>query len=282
MIPYDILAISDSAYSKFLASEKSMLEKLAAMDKDEEEDEKSDILQMHDNIGIVTIKGGLTNSNSWINKYFGLTSYDSIRMASIEALDSGAEAILFHVSSPGGRVGGMSDTANFISSLPVPTVSFTDETMASAAYFLGIQADHVYADSFSEVGSVGVVTVFMDYSEALKKEGITPVRFRSGDLKAAGHPAFKLSAAEKKNFTELIDLYAEKFFQIVSDARGLPRPMLDSMEITSGKVFVGEQAFAAGLVDSILTFDQAVAKTLSLAKKSVDKGSTGKVTYGSY
>jgi signal peptide peptidase SppA len=272
----EILAIKEAFIDDFYAAEAAIM---ARAGEDHDEEESSRLLQTVDNIAIVSIKGSLTNTNSWINRYFGMTSYDEIRQAVIEGLET-AEAMMFHVASPGGRVAGMADLANFISSLPIPTVTFTDETMASAALFLGIQADHVYADSFSEVGSVGVILNYMDYTEKMKKEGVKAVRFRSGDLKQAGSPYFKLTDKETKYLAEQVDLYAEKFFGIVSEARGIPRPMLDSLEITSGRTFIGEQALQAGLVDSMMTFDGAVAKTMELAKKNVDKKRPGNVLYG--
>jgi protease IV len=277
----EILAIAEQYVEKFYASEQAVFSRLLAgpMNDDDDEEDKSDLIQYVDNIAVVSIRGALTDSSSWINSLFGLIAYDDIRQAIIEGIENQVEGMMFHIGSPGGKVAGMADLGNFIASLPIPTVTFSDAQMASAALFLGIQADKVYADSFADIGSVGVVMNIMDYSEQLKKDGVKPRRYRSGDLKQAGSPFFKPSDKEEKYLMEQVMLYAEKFFNLVSTARGIPRPLLDSLDITSGRTFIGEQALQVGLVDDIVTFDQAVAKTMELAKKNVDKNRPRTVIY---
>lgn len=277
----DIFGIADSQLDSFLAAEQALEDKAfqAAGNPMNDEEDQSRLIQFIDNISVIEIKGYLTNSNSWLNRYFGMVSYDEIREAAIQAQDN-SEAVLFHIGSPGGRVPGLADVSNFVSSMSIPTVTFTDSQMASAALFLGIQMDHVYGDSFSEVGSVGVILQWLDRSGYLKQNGITPMRFRSGDLKASPSANFKLSSKESAYIKEQISTYAEKFYAIVSEGRGIPRPMLDELNITSGRTFIGEQAEEVGLVDSILTFDQAVLKTAQLAQKSLDKGGRSTVLLG--
>jgi signal peptide peptidase SppA len=264
----EILAINSAYADKLLAAEAAVV---TAGPYDKEEKDGSHLLQMVDKVGIVNVGGMLINTDSPWNRIFGLVSYNEVRDATIEALESGAEGLLYHFDSPGGRVSGMADLGNFISSLPVPTVSFTDSRMLSAAYFLGIQADSVYGDSFSETGSVGVVQMIADMSKMYSDMGIKFTRFRSGDLKQSGNPMFKLTDKEVKYLQGQVDTYAEKFFNIVSEARGIPRPMLDQLDITSGRTFIGEEAVAVGIVDSIMSFDAAVMETMRLAQKSIDK-----------
>lgn len=279
-----MLAIAKGFEEKFYAAEAVQMAKmaeLAAAGNDIDEDELSPILQLQDGVGVVEVRGMLTNVNSWYNKYIGMVAYDEIRKATIQAVESGVGGILYLYASPGGRVAGMHGCAELISSLPIPTMTFAEEYMASAALFLGIQADHVYAGDFAEVGSVGVIQTIMDYTEMMKKQGISAKRYRSGDLKQAGNPMFKTSAKEDKYLSEQVMLYAEKFFSIVSSARGIPRPMLDSLDVTSGRTFIGEQAKTVGLVDGILTFDASFLKIAGLAQKNIDSRTQRTVTYGS-
>jgi len=278
---YEVLAISRAWEDRFFTTDSALKAQLQTSGKDEDDEDTSYILQVQDNVGLIEIKGMLTNSNHYYNKWFGMLAYDEIRKATFQAIEAGVGGMMYLVSSPGGRVSGMQPVAELISSLPVPTLTYTDEQMASAALFLGIQSDHVYAGDFAEVGSVGVLATVMDYSEAMKKEGISAKRFRSGDLKAVGDPRFKMSAKEEKYMAEQVMLYAEKFYGIVAEGRGMPRPMLDSLEITSGRTFIGAQAETVGLVDGITTFDKAFAKIAGLAKKNIDSRDRRTVPYGS-
>jgi ClpP class serine protease len=46
--------------------------------------------------------------------------------------------------------------------------------------------------------------------------------------------------------------------------------MLENLDITSGRTFIGAQTQQVGLVDGILSFDQAFAKISDLAKKNIE------------
>lgn len=233
-----------------------------------EEAPESDLLSMIDGAAVIEVKGKLTNKNSWYNKYYGLISYDQIREAIVEALDLGAGAILFDVDSPGGTVSGMKDLSNFVSGVDVPTRAHTSGTMASAAYFFGISCEKCYSDDMAEVGSVGVVMTLMEYTESMKKQGVHAEVFRSGKHKQAGNPYEKLSAENRKHMKDQVMTYANKFFDFVSEHRGIPRPAMT--EIETGKTFIGEEAVTAGLVDKLKSFDEALAETITLAEKTLD------------
>jgi len=283
MLQHEILALSPGTEEKFLEIEAAILAKVATLSPEaadySDDEEQSRLLQFADNVGVISVNGGLTNRVSFWNQFFGMVAYDEVRQAILEAADANVGAILFDINSPGGRVSGMADLGELISSLSMPTISFTNGSMASAAYFLGAQADHIYADSFAEVGSIGVVVKMYDRSEMLKKAGIKPVRFRSGDLKAVGDGDFKLSAKEKAYIQGKVDIFAAKFYEVVSDARGLTLPVMEKLGITSGRTFIGEEALTAGLVDKIKTFDQVVLEAYTLIEKAIDKNNKVGLSY---
>ena len=263
---YTILAIMEGRGTGFFEAERMSMAKQADMagsDKPE-----SDLLSMVDRVGVIEVKGRLTNTDSWYNKYYGLVSYNQIREAAVEAVELGAGAVLFDIDSPGGTVSGMKDLSNFIETLDVPTITHTSGTMASAAYFTGISCDNCYMDDMAEAGSVGVVMTLMEYTESMKKQGVHAEVFRSGKHKQAGNPYEKLTADNRKYIQSQVMTYAEKFYNFVSEKRGLPRPVMT--EIETGKTFIGEEAVAAGLVDKIMSFDEALAKAVILAEKTLD------------
>jgi signal peptide peptidase SppA len=272
-IQHQILAIAESSFIRFVNMEAALDLKLMEACSTDVEEEGSRLLSIHDNVALIEIKGMLVNRDSWLNRYFGAISYNEIRQACIEAMEAGASAVVFNIDSPGGNVAGLADTANLISNMGVKTLSFTSSAMCSAAYFLGCQTDKVYADTFAEVGSVGVVVKMYDRSKHLADMGIKPLRFRSGKLKAVGDPDFKMSKEELNYVQDKVLKYASKFYDIVSDARGMPLPVMEKAGITSGKTFIGEEAKDVNLVDGIHTFDEVMLKAFTLAKE-VDKDVT--------
>lgn len=270
----EILAIDESHFVKFIEAEKAMMDKLMTLDARSisgEEDETSRLLQMIDKVGLINISGMLVNDDNYWNRYYGRVSYNEIREAIIDGIEAGANTFVFNIDSPGGRVSGLSDIAEFMSKLPQKTFSFTSSRMASAAYFLGSQTNKVYADSFSEVGSVGVIVKMYDRSKMLADMGVKPIRFRSGKLKAAGDGDFKLTKEESNYIEGQVKNYAGKFYQIVSDARGIPLQLLEKTGVTSGRTFIGQEAMDVNLVDKIKSFDQVMQEAFQVSKK-VDKG----------
>lgn len=275
---YRLLAIAENHFADYIEAEAFMQDKILSMSAqelqlmgmDDDEEEDSRILQMAGNIGIIHVKGRLTNTDSWLNRYFGFTSYNEIRLASMQAIQNGANVAFYNHDSPGGTVSGMADTANFISNMPIPTISFTSSAMMSADYFLASQTDYTYADEFSEVGSVGAIIKTYDRSKMLASMGIVPRRHRSGDLKASGDPDFKLTAKEEAYINEKVMSVANKFYNIVSEARGMSVEYMKSLGITDGGTYSGDEALAVNLIDGLKTFDESMLKALDLAKK-VDK-----------
>lgn len=229
----------------------------------------SPILHIENNVGIISVSGKLVDSDSPSNRFFNLISYNQVKAAAIEAVEKGVGSILYIYKSPGGVVSGMKGFADFNASLKLPTISFTSSTMASAALFCGLSSDSIYCDSMAEVGSVGVIMSVVNYKNMLDKDGITVDILRSGTHKSAGNPYEKLVKKNKEYLLGQVNYLAEQFYSYVADRRGIS---VDSMgDIKTGKTFIGEQAFKAGLVDKILTFDEVFQLSVQKAEKFLDR-----------
>ena len=286
MSDYEILAIEPGYADRYFEAANKIQELVASTSPETlaqayEDDEKkmSHPLSLNEDVAVINVKGMLTNETSFWNRYVGRVSYDEIREATAQAIDEEVGAIVYLYDTPGGAVNGMADAASMISSLPMPTISFAVGNMASAGYFLGSQADEVISDSFSSVGSIGIMIRLMSRAKMLKGEGIEAYRFRSGDLKGSGDPNFSLTKREKDYFQGRVKNMAEMFYQIVTDARGIPRDMLDEFGITSGRTFIGIEAKAVSLVDDVMSFDQSLIKAYDLAKKYLDKRDVNSLGY---
>jgi ClpP class serine protease len=83
----------------------------------------------------------------------------------------------------------------------------------------------------------------------------------------------------KEHIQEQMMTYAGKFYNIVSDARGIPLPVLELSGITSGRTFIGDEALRVNLVDSMKSFDQTILKAYSLANSYLDKNRQGSLSY---
>lgn len=272
---YVPLAILEPLGAEFLEAEYRAQEAQSSG----EDPPDSRILSMYEDVGIIEVKGKLTNRDSRYNSWFGLISYNEIRAAAVEAVELGAGSILMDIDSPGGAVAGIGDISNFIQGLDVPTVAHTSGTMASAAYFIGASCEKCYADDMSESGSIGVVMQHMEVTEMLKKEGVKVDVIRSGKRKAIGGPYEKLEPESRKYLQDQVNTYASKFYTFVSERRGIPIPAMG--DIRDGGTYIGEEAVQAGLVDKIMSFDEALIEAIALADKTLDK-KNGTLNNGSH
>ena len=243
--------------------------KLATLDvrsgeSDEDEDEdKPYLLDVQGSIGVISIKGSLTNRDSWWNRYLGVTGYNDIRRALVAAASNPEiHAILLDIDSGGGAVNGVMDTSNLIRTVHdkvKPVYAFADGAMASGAYWLGMAAGSVHAGKTAVVGSIGVISTHMEVSKQLKDDGVGVTVMRAGKYKALANPYEPLSVEGKAALQTMLDTTYNVFIEQVADMRGKTVQHVDEV-MAQGREFIGEAAVGAGLVDSITTYDTLVSQ----------------------
>lgn len=237
----------------------------------QDEAPKSRLLSYHGDTAVVTIKGPLANVGGSFAEFFGMTSYGEIRSAMVEAAQNPEAArIVLDISSGGGAVNGVSDTARLIGMVNdkiKPVITYADGIMASAAYWLGVGASKAYASDTALVGSIGVITKHYDQSKLLENEGIKATVLRAGKYKALGQPEEPLSAAARDQIQESLDAVYSVFTNWVAERRGVSAQIVEK-QMAQGREFTGQAAVDAGLVDGITSFDALIA---SFQKKKVDK-----------
>lgn len=227
------------------------------------------LLQKVGNVGVINIRGPLINSDSPIYAFFGVSTYPAICRAVISAAkDSSIEQILLSVDSGGGQVSGVADTGVLLSRVNKklkPVTTYAGGTMASAAYWLGVSAGKRFASSTSEVGSIGVLSVHLDYTKQMQNEGVTATVTRSGKYKALENPYEPLSELAKQQIQARVDAAYQVFGDHVASSLGMTFAEMDK-KIGQGRTFFGQKAADVGLVDGIASFD-AVLNVLANIKK---------------
>lgn len=258
---------SEQSLEMWAKMDTAITEKLMAGnfgDNEEDDDEVPYLFEKQGSIGVINIKGPITNRDSWLNKYFNVTSYGAIREALVHAAnDPEVETILLDVESNGGAVSGCYDTGNLIKMVGKikPVVGFGEQAY-SAGYWLLSSASKVYASKTSGIGSIGVIATHMEYSKQLKAEGVGVTVFRSGQYKALVNSVEALTDVAKIQLQGQLDAAYQIFVEHVAEARNVPYDYCDK-EMCDGKEFFGEQALAAGLVDGIMSYDELMTTLLN-------------------
>lgn len=255
---------TDEAFAGYLMA----LQRVAQLDasaytaQDNQED-PSRLLSKQGDVGVISISGALVPGAPWYAKYAGITGYGEIRQALVEAAtDPSIGAILLDINSGGGAVNGVTDTADLIRNIDTsvkPVSAYSDGMVASAALWTGSAARRMDIGKVAEAGSIGVITVHQEMTKLMEKMGITPTVMRAGEFKALGHPMETLSDKAKATIQGQLDQMYRMFVSHVADRRGVSYETADA-QMAQGRVFIGDRAVAAGLVDGVSNFDTVISR----------------------
>lgn len=162
--------------------------------------------------------------------------------------------------SPGGMVAGCFDTVDKMDAAKrdakVPVRAFAHESAYSAAYAIACAADHIAVSRTGGVGSIGVVTMHVDMSEALKQRGLKITFIHAGKHKVDGNPAEPLADDVKARIQARIDELYQVFVSAVARGRGMEE---QAVRDTEAATFTATQAVSNGLADSIGSLDDALS-----------------------
>lgn len=213
-------------------------------------------------VAVIPIRGYLSYQPSFFSEIFGGAVVTRIR-ANLRAAvaDPAVRAILLAVDSPGGEVSGIPELAAEIRAAreSKPVVAVADTLAASAAYWLASQASAFYVMPSGLVGSIGVFTVHLDMSGMLEQDGVKATIVKAGEYKAEGNPYEPLSDEAKAHLQDRVDEVYQAFVGDVAAGRGVT-PAVVRADYGQGRTLSAKPAKAAGMVDAIGTFDDALAR----------------------
>ena len=171
------------------------------------------------------------------------------------AADASVRSVVFAPDSPGGNALGVPAAAKALANLArlKPTVTVGEGVMASAMYWVASASNATYIEGETDIaGSIGVVQRLS--WDAAGPNSMELVRGKYKRLSVNGNPpsAEVLAQAEAQ-----MDYLYSIFVDTVAQHRGTTcQQVLDRM--ADGRVFMGQQAIDAGLVDGISTVDAMV------------------------
>jgi len=216
-----------------------------------------------DGVAVIQIDGVIAKKMNMFSQISGGASSQMAMRAMDGALrDEAVHSILLSYDSPGGTVDGTELFANAVKATrkTKPVVSLGAGTMASAAYWSGSAAQAVYiVDGTTAVGSIGVVAAHKDISAAEAARGIKTTEISAGKFKRIASQYGALSDEGRQSIQDQLDYMYSLFVGAVADHRGVSTDKV-LVDMADGRIFTGQQAVDAGLVDGIMTFDAVIAK----------------------
>lgn len=254
---YEIQAI----YSTHLRGEKIDLEAIEARLQRPLANEQQEYQVREGGVAVLPIDGIVApKANIFMRISGGVSTQIAQKQIESAMADSRVRSLILAIDSPGGSVFGTPELAAavFEMSKIKPIVAVSEATMASAAYWIGSAANAVYVSGRTvQVGSIGVVATH-NYNPRLA-EGTTEIT--AGKYKRIATENAPLSSEGRAYLQERVDHIYTVFVNAVAEHRGVtPEQVLEHM--ADGRVFVGQQAIDAGLVDGVATVD-AIAEQLA-------------------
>lgn len=212
--------------------------------------------KIREGVAIVPVGGSIAGGS-----FYGPDDYTRLRSMIASALgDPSVRAVLLDVNSPGGTTSGLFDLAAWIRGQrgAKPIWAIANDQATSAAYAIAAAADRVIATAGSVIGSIGVLGIHVDQSQAEQGIGLKVTEIASGKLKTALSPHQALGKDGRELLTARVSQLAGLLFESVSASR--PSLTTARLRALEAGLFLGADAVTNGLADAVMTVDAAVAQ----------------------
>ena len=210
-----------------------------------------------DGIAIIPITGTLVRRSSGLSAWSGMRSYGVIKEEVLDAAtDPSVRGILLDVDSPGGEAGGLPDLMDVLAEARElkPMWAAANDDAFSAAYGIASTAGRLFVTRTGGVGSVGVIAVHLDHSEADRAEGLNYSIFRGGRFKAEHNSLEPLTDHAIGTLQAEIDRLYGIFAQGVAENRGMSA---EAVLNTEAELYFGNNAVEIGFADEVGTIEDA-------------------------
>lgn len=202
---------------------------------------------------------GLVDVNGEIFDTKGTNADDFAQGVDSAYKNKGLRALIIRINSPGGspvQAEYMYNTLkHYKEKYPdIKTYAVCVDLCASAAYYVAVAADEIYASPASMVGSIGVVYSGFGFVDTMNKIGVSRRLQTAGANKAFLDPFSPTNDAQKQKLQVMLDLVHQLFINRVKEGRG-DRLHIDD-DTFSGLIWTGEQAFTIGLIDGFASSGQ--------------------------
>jgi len=205
------------------------------------------LLALGGKVGVVEVKGVINESDDIVE---ALKTFEK---------SPAVKAVVVRIESPGGGVAPSQEIYQAIRHLreAKPVVASMGGVAASGGYYIASACDTIVANPGTLTGSIGVIMEMGNAEGLLQKIGVQPEVIKAGTYKDMGSLVRPMTDAERGLFQEMIDSVHTQFITAVAAGRGMNKDQIRAL--ADGRIFSGEQAKTAGLVDQLGGFEDAIA-----------------------
>lgn len=208
-------------------------------------------------VAFIPVRGTLLNRFN--GAYSSVTGYQAItQMAVAAAADPQVRAGAMDVDSFGGEAAGCFESAAAVRAAfraaGKPLIAVVNSNAYSAGYAMAAAADRIVLIPSGGAGSIGVVTMHVDFSKGLAESGIRVTYIHGGSHKVDGNPYQPLPDDVRADIQTRIDERHAAFVAHVASMRGISE---QAVRDTEARTYSAKDALALGLIDEINTAPEA-------------------------
>jgi ClpP class serine protease len=205
-------------------------------------------------VAVIPMKGTMSRDG-----FCGMGNQFIIDILAEAASEPKVKGVVIDGNTPGGTVDSIEILADAIKWFPKPIVGYVNGSVASAGVLAMSQTDRIIMEKSSAAafGSIGVLMIHIDQSEALNKAGLTVRIFRAGESidKAIINGIEPLTAELEAEIQAGLDEAMMMFKGYIKRGRA---GKLTSEDVFSGKMYNGKNSMNYGIVDQLGTLADAI------------------------
>lgn len=213
-------------------------------------------------VALLPVRGVIANRMSLMGDISGGVSNEALASSFQAAMrDPDVKAIVFDVDLPGGMVSGTDELSSMIHAARgiKPIVAHVNATAASAAYWSISSADEIVVTPSGSVGSIGILGVHDDVSQAMEKLGVKKTLISAGKFKTAASPYAPLDDDARARIQSKVDASYERFVGAVARNRNVSAKRVRE-GFGQGDMVDAEAAVAEGMADRIGTLEETLQR----------------------
>ena len=185
--------------------------------------------------------------------------------------DDDVKAVVLRVCSPGGSADASEQiyhAEQLIREKGIPLVVSMSTYAASGGYYISSPADYIYAEPTTITGSIGIFGMIPSFKGLRDKVGldIDGIQTNLHSLMETNMLYNGMTPEEMALVQRQVNRGYELFTSRCAEGRHISQDSVKA--IGSGRVWLGTDALALGLVDSLGNMDDAIAKAAALASLS--------------
>jgi len=217
------------------------------------------LVGLKEGVAVIPVKGMIVTGEppSGFTRPPNTYSAEIVRLIEQADANPAVRAMVIRIDSPGGDVVASDEIYQALSQARKPVVASMGATAASGGYYISCGADEIFANPNTLTGSIGVISLVPNVQGLLDKIGVKVYVVESGPYKESG--TFQpFTEKELEIWKGIIGETYDHFVQVVVEGRGLPEQRV--RELADGRIYTGQQALEAGLIDELGNLPEAVAR----------------------